>query len=171
MHRLRFAPFAAVALLAACSQPSPPSQGTRPNKPVYDVVASIRAAGDRESSAIDVSALRDPGVQSLQDAAQADDRAGRYTDAAAKLDQALKLAPESPDIIQDRAEIAVRLNDNATAERLSRQSWQLGPKLGSLCARNWQTVVEMRTQAGDSAAVATGKQELAKCHVAGPTRY
>jgi predicted Zn-dependent protease len=171
MRRLRFASFATVVLLAACSQPSPPSQSTRPNKPVYDVVASIRAAGDRENSAIDVAALRDPGVRGLQDAAQVDERAGRYADAAAKLDQALKLAPDSPDIIQDRAEIAVRLNDNAGAERMARQSYQVGPKLGSLCARNWQTVVEMRTQAGDNAGTATAKQELAKCHVAGPNRF
>ena len=121
MRQLRFAPFAAIVMLAACSQPAPP-QATRPNKPVYDVVASIRAAGERETSAIDVAALRDPGVQHLQDGAHADDLAGRYSDAAAKLDNALKLAPDSPDILQDRAEIAVRLNDGATAERLAHRS-------------------------------------------------
>ncbi|HEV7777361.1 MAG TPA: tetratricopeptide repeat protein [Luteibacter sp.] len=170
MRQLRFAPFAAIVMLAACSQPAPP-QATRPNKPVYDVVASIRAAGERETSAIDVAALRDPGVQHLQDGAHADDLAGRYSDAAAKLDNALKLAPDSPDILQDRAEIAVRLNDGATAERLAHRSYDIGPKLGSLCARNWQTIVEMRTQANDTAAAAAAKQEVAKCHVAGPNRF
>ena len=69
--------------------------------------------------------------------------------AAAKLDQAIKLNPESPDLLQDRAEMAIRLKDYAAAEQLAHQSWSLGPKLGPLCARNWQTIVEMRLQARD----------------------
>ncbi|TCV91301.1 hypothetical protein EC912_11247 [Luteibacter rhizovicinus] len=170
MHRFRLCALATVTLIAACSQPAPP-QATRPSKPNYDIVAQIRAAGEREKSTIDVAPLRDPGVQGLQQSAQSDERAGRYPDAAAKLDSALKLAPEAPEIIQDRAEVAVRMQDYPLAEKLARQSYQLGPKLGSLCARNWQTVVEMRTQADDGAAVAKARQELTKCHVAGPNRF
>ena len=110
MHRLRFCAIAAATLVAACSQPAPP-QATRPSKPVYDIVAQIRAAGEREKSAIEVAPLRDPGVQGLQQAAAADERAGRYPDADAKLAQALKLAPQAPELIQDRAEVAVRMQD------------------------------------------------------------
>lgn len=56
----------------------------------------------------------------------------------------MKLAPDSPDLLQDRAEVAVRLKNFSDAEKLARQSWSLGPKLGTLCARNWQTMVEVR---------------------------
>jgi tetratricopeptide (TPR) repeat protein len=122
-------PLIAPALLAGCFQsvqPTPPVAAARPN---YDLVAAIRAAGEREKSIIDVSPLREPAVTALQDAAAADERAGRYADAAAKLDQALKLSPESPDLLQERAELAVRLRDFAAAERLAHQSWTLGPQL------------------------------------------
>jgi tetratricopeptide (TPR) repeat protein len=170
MHRLRFCALAAVTLVAACSQPAPP-QATRPTQPAYDIVAQVRAAGEREKSAIEVAPLRDPGVKGLEQAAQADERAGRYDDADAKLLQALKLAPEAPELIQDRAEIAIRRQDYPLAEKLAKQSFEMGPKSGSLCARNWQTIVEMRLQAGDANGANTARGELAKCHIAGPNRF
>lgn len=163
-------PITVLALLAACSQPSPPSQATRTPPPTYDIVASIRAAGDREKSSIEVAPLSDPGVTGLENAAQADERAQRYDDAAAKLDQALKIAGDAPAILQDRAEIYVRQRDFANAEKFARKSFSLGSQLGSLCARNWQTVVEMRLQADDAAGAGTARQELAKCHQGGPVR-
>jgi tetratricopeptide (TPR) repeat protein len=156
-------------LLAGCF--SIPSQDEKPVAPAHDMVAAIRAAGAREQSVIDVAPLRDPGIGAWQDAAQADERAGRYADAAARLDQALKLSPESPELLQDRAEVAVRLHDYATAERLARQSWSLGPQLGPLCARNWQTVVEMRLQAGDEAGAQVARKGVQACHKEGVPRY
>ncbi|UGB38728.1 tetratricopeptide repeat protein [Frateuria soli] len=159
----------AALLLAGCF--SVPPQEEKPVVPAHDMVAAIRAAGAREQSIIDVAPLRDPGVTAWQDAARADERAGRYTDAAAKLDQALKLNPDSPDLLQDRAEVAIRLHDYAAAERLARRSWSLGPQLGPLCARNWQTIVEMRLQAGDQAGVATARTGVRDCHKEGVPRY
>jgi predicted Zn-dependent protease len=168
--RFRFASATLATLLLAGCFNAPP-QEEKPVRPSYDRVAAIRAAGDREKSVIDVAPLRDPGVAGMQDAAQADERAGRYADAAAKLDQALKLAPDSPDLLQDRAEIAVRLHDYATAERLARRSWSLGPQLGPLCARNWQTIVEMRLEAGDQAGAAAARKGVQECHKEGVPRY
>ncbi|WP_049621635.1 tetratricopeptide repeat protein [Frateuria defendens] len=164
------APFLLAAVLAACVPPAPPVP-TRPSRPSYDLVAAIRTAGDHEKSVIDVNPLRDPGVAGLQDAAQADERAGRYADAAARLDQAIKLSPDSPDLLQDRAEIAVRLKDYGSAEKLAHRSWELGPKLGPLCARNWQTIVEMRLEADDAAGAASARKWVAQCHKEGVPRY
>ena len=162
----------AVSLLAGCSlferAPAPVKPTVVPD---HDMIGAIRAAGDREKSVIDVNPLRDPGVTALQDIARNDEQAGRYTDAAAKLDQALKLSPDSPDLLQDRAEIAVRLKDYASAEKLAHQSWSLGPKLGPLCARNWQTVVEMRLQAGDEAGADIARKGVQQCHKVGISRY
>jgi tetratricopeptide (TPR) repeat protein len=162
----------AASALAGCglfarAPSAPPAQPA----PSYDLVAAIRAAGDREKSVIDVNPLRDPGVTSLQDAAQRDERAGKYADAATSLDQALKLSPDSPDLLQDRAEVAVRLRHFDEAEKLAHRSWSLGPKLGPLCARNWQTIVEMRLQAYDAAGAATARKWVQQCHKAGIPRY
>ncbi len=162
----------AVLLLAACSQPSAPSsQTTRPTRSDEQMLASIHAAGDKEKSAIDVNPLREPGVATLQDAAAGDMRTGQYDAAAVKLDQALKLSPNSPDLLQDRAELAIRLKDYASAEKLAQRSWELGPRLGPLCARNWQTIAELRERAGDDAGAATAAKSLQQCHVEGVQRY
>lgn len=163
-----------VSLLAGCSMfgtaPSAPQPAPAP-APAYDQVAAIRAAGAREQSVIDVTPLRDPGVAGLQDAAKHDEQTGHYAAAAAKLDQAIKLNPESPDLLQDRAEMAIRLKDYATAEKLANTSWSLGPKLGPLCARNWQTIVEMRLQANDPSGADTARKHVQQCHKAGIPRY
>jgi tetratricopeptide (TPR) repeat protein len=169
--RFRLAPPALAALLLAGCVTAPPQQPSRPLRPAYDMVAAIRAAGAREQSVIDVAPLRDPGISTLQETAQADERAGHYAQAAATLDQAIKLTPDAPELLQDRAEVAVRLHDYATAERLARQSWSLGPQLGPLCARNWQTIVEMRLQAGDETGAATARKGVQDCHKPGISRY
>jgi tetratricopeptide (TPR) repeat protein len=162
----------AAALLGGCSLFESAPTSVKPTVvPDHDMIGAIRAAGDREKSVIDVNPLRDPGVASLQDMAKNDEQAGRYADAAGKLDQALKLRADSPDLLQDRAEIAIRLKDFATVEKLARQSWSLGPKLGPLCARNWQTIVEMRLQTGDAAGADAARKGVQDCHKAGISRY
>jgi tetratricopeptide (TPR) repeat protein len=170
---LRFLIPASALVLGGCAlfaTPPPPTPARAP-RPNYDLVSSIRAAGEREKSIIDVTPLRDPAVTILQEGARADERAGRYPDAAAELDQALKLSPESPDLLQDRAEIAVRLRNFPMAEKLAHQSWSLGSKLGPLCARNWQTVVEIRLHDGDAAGAAKARQQRQTCHKPGINRF
>lgn len=155
------------------SPPAPPP--SHPVEPDYDRVAAIRAAGDREAaqtdSAIEVAPLRDPGVAVLQDQAQQNIQTRHYALAASELDQALKRNPESPDLLQDRAEAAVGMKDYVQAEALARRSWSLGPKLGPLCARNWQTVVETRQVAHDAAGAQQALSQVQSCHKAGIPRY
>ena len=175
--RVPFKPFFLLPLLlvaiatAGCSMFSHKQAAAPPAAPDYDLVAAIRAAGANDNSVIDVQPLRDPGIAALVDAAHQDEQAGKYADAAAKLDQALKITPDSPDLLQDRAEIAVRMKDFASAERLAHQSWSLGPKLGPLCARNWQTIVEMRLQAHDKVGADTARKWVQQCHKAAIPRY
>ncbi len=128
-----FHPFVPAALagvlLAACAQPVPEA----PKPPVKSnaaIVADIQAAGERDKSVINVHPLVDPGITALQDAAHNDERNGQYDAAAAKLDQALKRNPDSPDVLQDRAELAIYMGNYDAAEKLAHQSWSLGSKQG-----------------------------------------
>lgn len=159
----------AAGLMTGCG--TTPTASSATAAPAYDQVAAIRAAGKREQSIINVTALREPAVADLQDAAKRDEQTGHYAAAAAKLDQAIKLSPDSPDLLQDRAEMAIRLGDYAMAEQLAHKSWSLGSKLGPLCARNWQTVVEMRLQAHDPAGAETARKWVKTCNKAGIPRY
>lgn len=168
---LRYLSPLATLLLAGCLGAVQPQAPAQPPPSAATAVASIRAAGAREQSIIEVTPLRDPAVTALEDGARAAERNGQLPDAAAKLDQALKLNPEAPDLLQDRAEIAVQQHHYPLAEKLARESWSLGPKLGPLCARNWQTVVEMRLQVGDAAGAESARAWVQRCHKAGITRY
>lgn len=156
--------------LAGCGTFVSP-QATRTPPPTHDMMASIHAAAASDKSIIDVTPLRDPGTSPLQDAARSDEQRGQYAAAADKLNQAIKQQPDSPELLQDRAEVAVRLKDYATAERLAHQSWLIGPRLGPLCARNWQTLVEMRQQAGDAAGVMEARKQVKACQKNGINRY
>lgn len=158
------------ALLVACAQPSAPSPKAVHDASGADLVAKIHAAGSKDDSVIRVEPLRKPGVKPLLERVRAQEAAHDYRAAAATLDKALALSPEAPDLLQDRAELAVRLGDYAKAEQLARKSYALGPKLGGLCARNWQTVLEMRRLAKDSASVQSARKMLDNCAKAGPVR-
>lgn len=161
----------AATLLAACATQAPVEAPRRPALAPATMVAAIRAAGEREQSVIAVQPLADPGIAAWQQAAEASVQAGRYGAAAATLDQALKRSPDSPDLLQDRAEVAVYQHDYALAQKLAQQSWSLGPKLGPLCARNWETIAQLRLEAGDAAGVDTARKWLAKCHIQGVNRF
>ena len=158
---------------AGCSlfSPKTPAPQAQPTPPSHDMVAAIRAAGARDNSVIDVKPLRDPAVAALIDTAHQDEQAGKYAAAATELDQALRVTPNAPDLLQDRAELAVRLGDFKNAEKLAHQSWSLGPKLGPLCARNWQTIVEIRLQAHDQVGADTARKWVQQCHKADVPRY
>jgi tetratricopeptide (TPR) repeat protein len=161
---------AAGVLLAACAQPAPEAPKT-PSKSNAAMVAEIQAAGDRDKSVINVAPLVDPGVTALQSAARNFERYGQYDAAAAKLEQALQQSHNSPDVLQDRAELAIYMGDYGMAEKLAQQSWSLGSKQGPLCARNWQTIVELRQHADDPAGAAAASKSVAACNEAGIQRF
>ena len=173
IHR-RFSPLllsAALAILAGCSlfraEPAPAPAVV----PDHDAVAAIRAAGAQDDSVIDVKPLRDPAVDALMTQADRDEQGGNYAAAAAALDQALRISPDAPDLLQDRAEVAIRLKNFTLAEKLAHESWSLGPRLGPLCARNWQTIVETRLQANDKVGATTARKWVQQCRKAGVPRY
>lgn len=157
--------------LAACTEPSAPSpQAVRKASPSTDAVAAIRAAGAGMDSAVQVEPLRNPAVEGLLKKAHEAEAAKDYAGAANATASALALAPDSPDILQYQAEIAALRGDWKNAEQLAIKSYSLGPKLGSLCARNWQTVIEARIVFKDKATQAQAKQRLKECRVAPPVR-
>jgi Flp pilus assembly protein TadD len=171
---LRFLPLVPAALagvlLAACTQPVP--EAPKPvGKSNAAMVAEIQAAGASDKSVINVHPLVDPGITALQDAARNDERNGQFDAAAAKLDMALQRNPDSPDVLQDRAELAVYMGNYDMAEQLARKSWSLGSKQGPLCARNWQTVVEMRQRVNDTAGVTAASKSVGDCREPGIQRF
>ncbi|MEO5558345.1 MAG: tetratricopeptide repeat protein [Dokdonella sp.] len=167
---VRFAIFflSTTAALAACTQSGPPPAGVKPNPAVDTVTAlhAIRAAGDGLDSAVQVHPLRDAAINGFLKKAHDAEAAHDVASAIAATNNALKLAPDAPDILQYLAELQIARGDWTQADALALKSFELGPKLGSLCARNWQTVVEARTATNDAATATQAQQRLKECRVA-----
>lgn len=161
-----------VLALAACSAPGPTPVQREPVSALDGnaAVAAVRAAGEALDSAVQVAPLRDPAVDGFMAAAEAAEHAGRIGEAVAEARRAVAMAPEAPEIHQYLAELALLQGDWQAAERQAMHSFEIGPRVGSLCARNWQTLVETRSALSDDAAVATARRHLANCRVAPPVR-
>ncbi|HSX59400.1 MAG TPA: tetratricopeptide repeat protein [Tahibacter sp.] len=157
---------AALAMLVGCGGAGSGSEsGKKGVRPDRDLVLAIRQAGQATASSVEVQPLRDPAVDGFLKQAGDLEAAQNFVDAIAAVDRALKLAPDAPEILQLKAELSIGLHRYADAEALARRSFELGPRLGSLCARNWQTVVETRRVAKDEASSASAKAQVAACKV------
>lgn len=166
-HLLRIAALGSVmATLAACGSTTPPKAAP----PGRDMLVEIRAAGRAMQSAVEVQPLRDPAVEGFVKQAEALESQSKPAEAVQQLERALRLVPDAPEILQYRAELAIAQGRYAEAEGFARKSYDLGPKLGSLCARNWQTMIELRYAAQDEAGADSARAQLATCVVKAPVR-
>ncbi|MDR2013609.1 MAG: tetratricopeptide repeat protein [Rhodanobacter sp.] len=162
----------ALLALAGCAPSPAPAPPVKPAAqvpvPVVDAAAAvraIRAASEGLDSAVQVQPLRDPAIDGFLKRAHDAEAAGDYAGAQNAANGALKLAPDAPDILQYLAEISVERGDWRQAEQLAMNSYSLGPHVGGLCARNWQTAVEVRTVLHDTAQVTVARQHLKECRV------
>ncbi len=158
------------ALLASCATPPAPATAAPAIAPAA-MAAAIRAAGGQDDTELSVQPLRDPMVEDLRVQAQRLETAGRAAEAAAALDHALRLVPDDPALLQERAEAAVLLGDLAAAETLATRAWDLGSRVGPLCRRHAETQRQVRLAAGDAAGAAAAAQRREACTVAAPARY
>ena len=156
--------------LAACTQPPPPAQQAAPKLDVPDTVTAIRDAGAKFTSDLEVHPLRDPAIDGLMQQARSQEIQQHYDQAMALAERALTLSHGSPEIIQYQAELEIGHKHYEAAAKLAQQSYDHGPKNGSLCARNIQTLIEARNALQDSAGVAQAKAQLPSCRVDRPVR-
>jgi hypothetical protein len=168
---LYFVATTAFLAIGACSQPSPPAKmASRPDHDPRAVVASIRAAGAQFDSSVEVRPLRDPAVDGLLRQAHELEAQWQPAQALASVRKALTIAPNAPDILQYQAELLVETGDWKQAAASAQKSWELGPKVGSLCARNLEALAQARTTLGDTAGATQARQQMTGCRVPPPVR-
>jgi hypothetical protein len=175
---MKFSQFAILAiaggaLLAACAPPAPPVK-PEPPKPDRDpaaAVVAIRAAGTQLESAVEVKPLRDPAVDGLLKQAHDLEAHAQYAPALDAVHKAEKIAGPAPDILQFDAELLVEQRQWQQAGEVAKHSWDVGAKVGSICARNQQTLFEVASALGDAAGAAQAKVQVAACKQAAPNRF
>lgn len=170
----RFSLFVLVLLLAGCASvpadPSPAASapGVERASPA-ELVAQVRAAGEHGHE-LDVQPLRDPQVEDLRARAQAQEEAGKPKAAFATLEQALVISPDDPELLQWQAELSLLRRAWKQAEELAAKSFEVGPRLGGLCRRNWATIGHARAMRGADEAAAVAHRQGESCTVSPPVR-
>jgi len=156
------------AILAACSaQESPPPKVKVVKR---DLLMEIRSQAASLASSVQVEPLADPEVDDLRKRARSEELQRNYDAASATIRQALALRPDDPTLIQWSAELALVRGEYLEAEQGAQRSYELGPKLGEICVRNWLTIKEARSARSDAQGATSAAAQLPACQVQGPVR-
>ena len=159
----------AIALLAGCSADEPPPPKA-PKVAQKDWVGEIRAEAENAPSAVQVMPLANPAVEDLRRSAARLEQQGDLDTAKSKLEHAILLEPRDPTLWQSLAELSLQRQEWNDAEQQATKAYELGPKLGALCVRNWLTVRASRLERGAVADAESAKAQVPACQVAAPIR-
>ena len=161
----------ATVLVGGCAAPQARPEPAPAPEPVRDVLAEVRATGvETDADGIDVTPLREAVVDDLRERAARHEAERDYAAADAALDEALRLVPGDPELLQWRAELALARGAWDDAVRLASASWERGPRLGGLCRRSWAVIRLARELTGYPDAAAVAQAQLMRCTVEPPVR-
>ena len=143
--------------LSACATiPRPASDGR-------EVDTRLREPARQDSEGVQVFPLQNPAVKELlADAGQAE-TGGDYDQAAVLLERALRIQPRDPEILQHMAEVQLQKQDYEQALTFAVRSYDIGPRVGEICSRNWRTISVARGHLGDNNGSAQAEKKATVC--------
>ena len=133
---------AACLLLGGCAGTPESASQAEPKieKTAVELLMEIRSAALDDGDALDVQPLDEPEVADLRQRGVDLEAAGDFAGAANAYEQALKIVPDGPALLQARAEMLLVTEQLDAAEAAAARAYELGPKLGPLCRRSWATI-------------------------------
>lgn len=151
-------------LVVGCATQSP--------APVDERIASeqVRAPAAAEARGLQVFALRNPAVAELSQAALQAEQANDLDRAAMLLERALRIEPRDPEVLQQMAEVRLDQGRWEQAENHARRSFDVGPRVGELCQRNWRTIALSLERRQDLQAAEAARTRVQACQVEAPPR-
>jgi tetratricopeptide (TPR) repeat protein len=154
-----FLTVALAALLSACASTSP---GPPPSQD-REVESRVREPAKQDSEGVQVFPLQNPAVKELLADAGSAESTGDYGQAAALLERALRIQPRDPEILQSLAEVQLQIKDYEQALNFAIRSYDIGPRVGEICSRNWRTISVSREHLGDHAGSVQAEQKATAC--------
>ena len=150
-------------LLVSCAARSP--------APVEDreVEKRVRAPARQDSEGVQVRPLQNPAVIQLTDEARRAEHAGDFDQAAVLLERALRIQPRDPEILQHMAEVQISKEEYEQALSFAVRSYDIGPRVGEICARNWRTIAVAKEYLDDPAGAREAEQRSGQCMNTRPT--
>ena len=150
----------ALALLLAACTTSP-----RKEEPasLQEVDERVREPARQESDGVQVFPLRNPAVEKLYEEAAEAEAAGDLDQAAVLLERALRIQPRNPEVLQQMAEIQLAKKDYEQALTFATRSYDIGPRVGEICSRNWRTISVAREYQGNIEASVEAESKATAC--------
>ena len=156
-----------ILLLGACAA------NTRP-APVEErdiVSARVREPARQQSEGVQVRPLQNPAVQELLSEARDAQQLGEYERAEGVLERALRVSPRDPELLQEMAEVQLEQRNFEQGMNFAIRSFEVGPRVGELCARNWKTIAVAREYLGNGAGSQEADQRAEECMAKPKPRY
>lgn len=150
---------ASALLLGACAS----TQDGWPTPDDSEVDTRVREPAKQDSEGVQVFPLQNPAVKELLASAGNAESNGDYGQAATLLERALRIQPRDPEILQSMAEIQLQMKDYGQALNFATRSYDVGPRVGEICSRNWRTIGVSREYLGDHSGSVEAEQRAAVC--------
>lgn len=154
-------------LVAACVTPGSPSA---PVEDRSEVDREVRQPAQNKSAGVQVRPLQNPAVIELLAQANTAEDQGNYDAAALLLERALRIQPHDPELLQQMAEVQLQQKDYEQALNFAVRSYDSGPRVGELCARNWHTISLARQRLGDGSGSREAEERADQCMSTRPER-
>lgn len=95
-----------------------------------------------------------PAVMALQTDIEGNLKSGKYPDAAAALERAIRIQPKNAELWHVLADVRLKQQQPGLAEDLAKKSNLLAKSNAELIRSNWRLIAESRRQKGDMAGAA-----------------
>lgn len=155
------------AVLMACgSQPPVPIEDRS-----VDIEQEVRRPAQTEGAGLQVRPLQNPGVRELVSQADAAEQNGDLNQAGLYLERALRIQPRDPELLQRIAEIKLQQESYEQALNYASRSYDVGPKVGELCSRNWRTISVAREYLDDTAGANEARFNSQNCAAQKPAGF
>lgn len=157
----------ALMVLGACAS------NTRP-APVEerDIVSErVREPARQQSEGVQVRPLQNPAVQELLSEARDAQQLGEFERAEGVLERALRVSPRDPELLQEMAEVQLEQRNFEQGMNFAIRSFEVGPRVGELCARNWRTIAVAREYMGNGAGSQEAERRADECMNKPKPRY
>lgn len=168
--------FVVLALLSLAACRSTPSDPVAPAAPaaaegpgLVERITRVREQAGVEEH-LEVTPWRDPQVEDFRNTAREREAVGNFPAAARAIEIALEQVPEDPELLQWLAELLFLQGALEAAIIQAGRSFEIGPRIGSLCRRNWGLLREAYLELDYPDGVAIAERRYPDCSSPVPVR-
>jgi tetratricopeptide (TPR) repeat protein len=144
-------------LLTSCAAGTPAPVEER------EIETRVRTPARQDSAGVQVFPLQNPAVIQLTEDSRRAEHAGDLDQAAVFLERALRIQPRDPELMQQMAEIQLQKNEYSQALNFAVRSYDIGPRVGEICARNWRTIGVAKEHLNDPDGAVEAEQRAGQC--------